>query len=56
MQELAKAAAASIEQKDKATAEYQHAKSKDYEFGVGDKVLLSSRYFKPPEARKEGKS
>jgi hypothetical protein len=38
MQELAEAAAASIE--NKATAEYRNAKRKDYEFGVGDKVLV----------------
>jgi hypothetical protein len=36
-------------QKNKATAEYQNAKRKDYESGVGDRALLSTRYFKPPE-------
>jgi Integrase zinc binding domain len=55
MQELAKAAGASIEQKNKATAEYQNAKRKDYEFGVGDKVLLSTRYLKPPEDKERRK-
>jgi hypothetical protein len=46
---FAEAAAASIEQKNNATAEYQHATRKDYEFGVGDKELLSTRYLKPSE-------
>jgi hypothetical protein len=41
MKELAQEAAASIEQKNKATAEYQNAKKKYFEFGVGDMVLLS---------------
>jgi hypothetical protein len=49
MQELAEVAAASIEQNNKARAEYQNAKMKDYEFGAGEKVVLSTRYFKPPE-------
>jgi Chromo (CHRromatin Organisation MOdifier) domain len=49
IKELAEAAAASIEQRNKATAEYQNAKRKDYEFDVGDKVLQLTRYFKPPE-------
>jgi hypothetical protein len=43
MQELAEAAAASIEQNNKATAEHHNAKRKDCGFGVGDKVLLSTR-------------
>jgi hypothetical protein len=55
MQELAEAAAASIEQKNKATAEYENAKRKYCEFGVGNKVLLSSRYFKPPEDKERRK-
>jgi hypothetical protein len=49
MQGLAQAASASIEQRNKATAAYQNAKRSDYEFGVGDKVLLSNKRFKPPE-------
>jgi hypothetical protein len=44
-QELAEAAAASIEQKNKATAEYQNEKRRGYKVGVDDKVLLSTRYF-----------
>jgi hypothetical protein len=54
MQELARAASASIEQRSKATAANQNAKRRDYEFGVGDKVLLSTKHFKPSED-KEGR-
>jgi hypothetical protein len=56
MQELAQAAAASSEQRNKATAAYQNAKRRDYEFGVGDKVLLSTKLFKPPEGKKRRKT
>jgi hypothetical protein len=55
MQELAQAASASIEQRNKATAAYQNAKRRDYEFGVGDKVLLSTKHFKPSEDKKRRK-
>jgi hypothetical protein len=55
MQELAQAASASIEQMNKATAAYQNAKRRDFEFGVGDKVLLSTKHFKPPEDKERRK-
>jgi hypothetical protein len=55
MQELAQAAAASIEQRNKATAAYRNAKRRDYEFGVGDKVLLPTKHFKPPEDKERRK-
>jgi hypothetical protein len=55
MQELSQAASASIEQRNKATAAYQNAKRGEYEFGVGYKVLLSTRYFKPPEDKERRK-
>jgi hypothetical protein len=55
MQELAQAASASIEQRNKATAAYQNAKRREYEFGAGDKVLLSTKHFKPPEDKERRK-
>jgi hypothetical protein len=55
MQDLAQAASASIEQRNKATAAYQNAKRWDCEFGVGDKVLLSTKHFKPPEDKERRK-
>jgi hypothetical protein len=56
MQELAQAASASIEQMNKAIATYQNAKRRDYEFGVGDKVLLLTKYLSHQRTRREGKS
>jgi hypothetical protein len=57
MQELSKAAAAGVEQKNKATTEYQKETKKDSEIGVGDKAIcyqpdISSHQ----KTRKEGKS
>jgi hypothetical protein len=55
IEELAQAASASIEQMNKATASYQNATRRDYEFGVGDKVLLATKTFKPPEGKERRK-
>jgi hypothetical protein len=56
MQELARAAAISIEERSKATVAYQNARRRDYEFGVGDKVLLSTKHIGHQRTRREGKS
>jgi hypothetical protein len=55
MKDLAQAESASIEQRNEATAAYQNAKRRDYEFGVGDKVMLSTKHFKPPEDKERRK-
>jgi hypothetical protein len=55
MQELAQTASASIKQRNKATSAYQNAKRRDYELGVGDKVLLSTKRFKPAEDKERRK-
>jgi hypothetical protein len=56
MQELAQTASASIEQRNKATTAYQRAKRRDYKFGVGDEVLLSTKHLSHQRTRREGKS
>jgi hypothetical protein len=56
MQELAQAASASIEKRNKATAAYQYAMRRDYEFGVGGKVLPSTKHLSHQRTRREGKS
>jgi hypothetical protein len=39
----------------KVTAAYHNAKRRDYEFGVGDKAMLSIQHFKPPEDKERRK-
>jgi hypothetical protein len=53
MQELAHTASASIEQRNTATAAHQNAKRRDYEFGVGDKVLLSTKTVQATRGQRE---